>query len=380
MKNKQTKFRVLITGGDSGGHIYPLMAVVAELQTLASNQAVDLEVRYAGTYGAFKQYIEENDVRVQKIAGSKMRRYFSPMNFVDIPKFAWSIMQALWKIYWFMPNVVFSKGGVGSLPVVLVARFYRIPVVVHESDAIPGLNNRISAKFADTIAVSFSKAGEYLQGKNIVLTGGPVRKYLLSEDVSKERAKGFFGFKTDEPLILVLGGSQGAQQINDLILDTLKELLNFSQVFHQTGKTNYEAVLSEAQVALKGLSEPIKDRYKAMDYFEKDLRLALRAADLVISRAGAGFIFEIAAFGAPSLLIPLSGSANNHQEANAIEYQKAGATIVMEPNNLLPHLFVENVKNLLNNPTELEKMKQGAISFYKPTAASNLAEIVLKYK
>ncbi|MDD5710956.1 MAG: UDP-N-acetylglucosamine--N-acetylmuramyl-(pentapeptide) pyrophosphoryl-undecaprenol N-acetylglucosamine transferase [Candidatus Colwellbacteria bacterium] len=380
MSARQKKFRVLITGGGTGGHIYPLTAVVVELQTLAAQHAINLDIRYFGAYGAFRPYLEENDVRVSKIADSKFRRYFSPMNLIDIPKFIWSLLQAFWKIYWYMPNVVFSKGGGGSLPVVLAARFYRIPVLIHESDAIPGLNNRLAAKSASLVATSFEGAAQYFTNSNIFYTGNPVRKYLLSDDTTQERAKGFFEFNPQEPLILVLGGSQGAAQINDMVLDTLTEILPFAQILHQTGVKNYKNVLAEFRVVSKDLPENLRSRYRAMDYFKKDLRLALRAADLVISRAGAGSIFEMAAFAKPSILIPLPGSANAHQEANAVAYQTTGAAIIMTPDNLLPNLFVENIRNLLESPLRLEKMSQAAINFYKPEAASNLAQVILKYR
>ncbi len=380
MAKKEKKFRVLITGGGTGGHIYPLTAVVAELQTLAAQHTINVEIRYLGACGSFQQYLEENNVRVSKIIGSKLRRYFSPMNIIDIPKFVWSVFQAIWKVYWYMPNVVFSKGGGGSLPVIVAARFYRIPVIIHESDAIPGINNRLAARSADLVVTSFEGAAKYFADKNILYAGNPVRKYLLSDETTQERAKGYFGFNIQEPLVLVLGGSQGAAQINDLILDTLTELLPFSQILHQTGVRNYKSVLAEFQVVSKDLPENLRNRYRAMDYFQKDLRLALRAADLVISRAGAGFIFEIAAFAKPSLIIPLPGSANNHQEANAIEYQNTGATIIMESDNLLPHLFVENIRDLLTSPLKLRKMSQAAGNFYKPEAASNLAQVILKYR
>ncbi|PIR97826.1 MAG: hypothetical protein COT89_02870 [Candidatus Colwellbacteria bacterium CG10_big_fil_rev_8_21_14_0_10_42_22] len=380
MSNKIKNFRVLVTGGGSGGHIYPLAAVVSEIQTLSASQAFDLEVRYIGTCGEFKEYLEQNNIRVQKIVGSKLRRYFSPMNLIDGPKFAWSIFQALWKVYWYMPDVLFSKGGNGSLPVVLASRFYRIPVVIHESDAVPGINNRIASKFADVITVSFGNAAGYFKGKELIHTGGPVRKYLLTDDTTQGRAKGYYGFDINEPLVLVLGGSQGATQINDLVLDTIGDLLGFTQILHQTGKKNHEGVMSELHVALKDLPETYKERYKAIDYFEKDLRIALKAADLVISRAGSGFIFEIAAFGRPSILIPLPKSANNHQEANAIEYQKSGAAMIIEPDNLLPNLFTSNIQKLIQDRATLDRMNKAAVGFYKPEAASNLANIVLRYK
>ncbi|MDD5710726.1 MAG: UDP-N-acetylglucosamine--N-acetylmuramyl-(pentapeptide) pyrophosphoryl-undecaprenol N-acetylglucosamine transferase [Candidatus Colwellbacteria bacterium] len=380
MAKREKKFRVLVTGGGTGGHIYPLVAVVAELQTLAAQHAINMEIRYFGACGSFRQYLEENNVRVARITGSKLRRYFSPMNIIDVPKFVWSLFQAVGKMFWYMPDVVFSKGGVGSLPVVLAARFYRIPIVIHESDAIPGINNRTAAKFANLVGTSFEGAAQYFASQNIFYVGNPVRRYLLADKTTQEQAKGYFSFDTQKPLVLVLGGSQGAAQINDLILDTLTGLLPFCQVLHQTGVKNYKSVLAEFQVVSKDLPENLRNGYRAMDYFQKDLRLALRAADLVISRAGAGFVFEIAAFGKPSLIIPLPDSANNHQEANAIAYQNTGAAIVMEPDNLLPHLFIENIQNLLESPLRLRKMAEAAIGFYKPEAASNLAQAILKYR
>lgn len=380
MAKREKKFRVLVTGGGTGGHIYPLVAVVAELQTLAAQHAINMEIRYFGACGSFRQYLEENNVRVAKITGSKLRRYFSPMNIIDIPKFVWSLFQAVGKMFWYMPDVVFSKGGEGSLPVILAARFYRIPIVIHESDTIPGINNRMAAKFADLVGISFEGTAQYFASQNIFYAGNPVRRYLLADKTTQEQAKGYFGFDTQKLLVLVLGGSQGAAQINDLILDTLTGLLPLCQVLHQTGVKNYKSVLAEFQVVSKDLPENLRNGYRAMDYFQKDLRLALRAADLVISRAGAGFIFEIAAFGKPSLIIPLPDSANDHQEANAIAYQNTGAAIVMEPDNLLPHLFIENIQNLLENPLRLRKMAEAAVGFYKPEAASNLAQAILKYR
>src|SRR3989344_987787 len=173
------RFRVLTTAGGTAGHIYPIVAVVSELQTMAAEQQVNLEVRYLGAYGPFKGFLQENNIKVQKVANSKLRRYFAWQNFVDGPKFVWSVLQSLWKIYWFMPDVLFSKGGPGSLAVVLVARFYRVPVIVHESDAISSITTQITSKFADVVAVSFASLTGEFPNKEVIYTGNPVRKYLL---------------------------------------------------------------------------------------------------------------------------------------------------------------------------------------------------------
>jgi len=373
------RFRVLTTAGGTAGHIYPVAAVVAELQTMAAEQQVNLEVRYLGAYGPFREFLQQNNIRVQRVANSKLRRYFAWQNFIDVPKFIWSIFQALWKIFWFMPNVLFSKGGPGSLAVVLAARFYRIPIIVHESDAVPSVTTNITSKFADTVAVSFaSTVGQFTQ-KEVIHTGNPIRKYLLTDPISKEKGRGYFGFNPHAPLLLVLGGSQGSTSINDFILDVLPELLQSVQVLHQTGKEDYERVVHEARVALEKLPEEVQRKYKAIDYFEKDIRIAYQGADLVVSRAGASHTCEISAFGKPSILIPLPLAANDHQRANAMEYQKAGAAIVMEQDNLLPHVFLNNVVGLLTNPAKLGAMGEAARAFYKSDAASNLAQVILRY-
>lgn len=370
-----------MTGGGTGGHIYPLVAVAAELQVLAGEAGINLDVRYLGSYGPYKELLELNNIRAGKVAESKLRRYFSFSNFIDIPKFAFSILQALFKIFWFMPDVVFSKGGPGALAVVLVSRFYRIPVIVHESDTIPGLTNSISARYAKLVAISFESAAAYFPKKDVVLTGNPIRTYLLNnlDKESKENNKAFLEFDQQLPLILVTGGSQGAAAINEFILDSLPQLLQFTQILHQTGRNNYDSVLTRSE-SMGGLTEEMKARYRPVDYFENDIRTAFVASDLVVSRASAGSIFEIAAFGKPSILIPLPPevAANDHQTANANDYAKNGAAIVMEQDQLTTETFTAKLKDLLANEQELSKMSAAAKNFAKPEAALNLAKIILE--
>ena len=375
------RFRVLMTGGGTGGHIYPLVAVAAELQALARDVGMNLDIRYLGSYGPYKELLELNNIRVGKIAESKLRRYFSFSNFIDAPKFAFSMLQALFKIFWFMPDIVFSKGGPGALAVVLASRFYRVPVIVHESDTVPGLTNLISGRYAKLVAVSFESAAAYFPKKDVVLTGNPIRTYLLNalDKESKENNKGFLGFDPRLPLILVMGGSQGAAAINEFILDNLPRLLPFTQILHQTGRNNYDVTLTRLE-SIGGIAEEIKERYRPVDYFENDIRAAFIASDLVVSRASAGSIFEIAAFGKPSILIPLPPdvAANDHQTANANDYAKNGAALVMEQSKLSSETFAAKLKELLVSEQELSKMSAAAKGFAKPEAALNIAKIILE--
>lgn len=376
---KERKFRVLITGGGTGGHLYPLVSVVTELQILAAQEEINLEVRYLGVVGPYEGLLRENGIHPDWIFSSKLRRYFSLANFIDGPKFIISFFQALWKVFHFMPNVLFTKGGPGALAVVLAARLYRIPVVVHESDTVPGISNLVTAKYAKIITTSFASTAQYFGGREVILVGNPVRRYLFGDPLTQSKAKAFLGFNPNALLVLVLGGSQGAVRINDFILDNLSGLLQITQIFHQTGRANYNSVVGEAAVVGRELPEEMKRRYKAIDYLEKDMHIALEAADLVISRAGSGSIFETAAFGKPSLLIPLpEGVSNTHQENNAREYSAAGAAFIIEEANFLPNLFLDELKNVLTNPTRLAAMSEAAKKFARPDAALKLAQIIMR--
>lgn len=379
--SKKRKTRVLITGGGTGGHLYPLIAVASEIRSIAIEERREIEIRYVGVSGSFRALMEREGIFVRDIVSAKLRRYLSIENFFDVPKLCISFLQAVWFLFWYMPDVVFSKGGPGALPVVLAARWYRIPVVVHESDTVPGLSNRVTSKFAARIAISFESARAYFDdGEKVVLVGNPVRSalFMRDENDTKEHIKRFWGFDPKLPLILILGGSQGAKRINSFILDILKDLLPFTQVLHQTGPTNYKDVLGEMSFLHDSLAPELQNRYKAVDYFDTDIKLALIAADLVISRAGAGSIFELAAFHKPSILIPLPEAAGGHQAKNAYEYAAAGAALVVEESNLLPNMFLGHVRGILGSVQKMQEMETAAGQFYRSDAALNLAKIVLQ--
>ena len=374
--------RILVTAGGTGGHIYPLIAVASEIKAEAFRINQKVRVRYVGAANRnYRRILEENGIKAKSILGSKFRRYFSFSNFVDVPKFFISIIQSLWILYWFMPDVVFSKGGSGSIAVVLVARFYKIPVVIHETDSVPSLTSRVTGRFAKVIAISFESTGGYFGKRKgtLILTGNPVRRDILTVDITHDKAKASLGFDTNLPLMLGLGGSQGAVRINDFILDNLRDFLPTTQILHQTGDKNYDRVVKEFSLIQNGLQEELKSRYKPVGHFEGDIGVAFTACDIVLSRAG-GVLFEIAAFRKPSILVPLPGSANNHQLHNALEYEKSGATIVFEEDNLLPHLFLDRLNRLFNDPNELVAMSKATESFYLPGAAMNLAKIVMTIK
>jgi UDP-N-acetylglucosamine--N-acetylmuramyl-(pentapeptide) pyrophosphoryl-undecaprenol N-acetylglucosamine transferase len=283
-------------------------------------------------------------------------------------------------MFWLMPDAVFSKGGTGAFPVVLAAWFYRVPVMIHDSDAIPGITNLLSSRFARRIAVSFEAAKKYFNPSKTILTGNPVRAELLEKKFSRDQAKEILGFKKDMPLLLVLGGSQGAQRINDFIILTIKETLVRAQILHQTGAANYMEVKNLSRAALMDMptKQEAESRYRAVAYLEDDLPVAMSAADLIVARAGSSSIFEIAAFGKPAILIPILESANDHQRANAYEFAQTGAAVVIEEPNLQPAIFIREVAGILNNPEKAEKMSKASAAFWKPEAADVIAKEVLQ--
>ena len=384
--------RILFTGGGTGGHIYPILAVVEELQAFAAKRNINIDLQYLGAPGNFRKLFIANGVSVSKILSAKLRRYFDLRNFFDFILFPISVIQAFWKVFWIMPDVLFSKGGPGSLPVVIACKFYQIPVVVHDSDSTIGLANKLALSFADRIAVSFISAAEEIVGmqKNakkaesfrakIAFVGNPIRPSLFRGDIlDKQTAKKMLGFESEKPLMLILGGSQGSSTINDFMLNIAGELVKDWQIFHQTGIDNFNSVKGELAVVLKGFGEGEKSQYKIIPYFEKNIKDAYSAADIVISRASAGSIFEIAAFGKPSILIPLSEKVVGvHQIRNAYEYAKTGAAVIVEEENLKPHIFMSQLNKIIGDVDLLKKMSEAARGFSKPDAASKIAEEIIR--
>jgi len=316
---------------------------------------------------------------VRRVAGAKLRRYFSLWNFIDVPKFIWSFLQALAKVYVVMPDVVFSKGGPGTLPVILAARWYRIPVVLHESDSVPSLNTRLAARFSEVICLSFESTGDYFRKRHTLVTGNPIRRELLEHVPTKAQAAAHFKLDAGVPTLLVMGGSQGALPINNFVANNLAALLETVQLIHQAGERNRTQTEIETGAVLRKHPE-LKERYRLYGSLDVlDLKHAFTLADIVLSRAGAG-IFETAAFGKPSILIPLESAANNHQKMNAYQYAGGGtrAVVVEETNFSSFNIVHAQIRNLLESAEKRAAMGEAAKQFAKPDAARRVAEEVMK--
>lgn len=376
--------KILFTGGGTGGHIYPLLAVIDELNRLALVRREKITIKYLGSVGSFGREFESRGAAASEILSSKWRRYFSLKNFIDIPKFIFSFFQSFNGILRFNPDVIFSKGGPGALAVILAGRLRRVPVFIHESDVVPGFTNVFSSRFAEKIFISFEKAAEFFPREKALLTGNPVRRdfFFRTNGAEQEAAKEFFGFAPREPAILVLGGSQGAAGINDFILKNLKVMLDFTQIIHQTGRSHFEKVKKEAEAILRVGSDVDRKRYFPRGYFgeTEELKKALAAADVVVSRAGSGAIFEAAAAAKPAILIPLKEAANGHQELNADEYAETGAAAAIRENDLTSDVFLRRLREILGAPELKKKMSEAAKNFSKPDAAKTIAAALLGIK
>lgn len=370
------KLRIAFTGGGTGGHIYPLLAVAQEVKKQLNQQGTEYELYYFGSPEQYAQDFVKNNIKIVKIVSFKIRRYFSVENIIDFIKFPVALIQAMFKMLIIMPNAVFSKGGTGAVAVVFAAWFYRVPVFIHESDSVPGRSSNASVGMSKRVAVSFQKTLEYLKGNKVALTGNPVRSFLLepAEDMTQEKAKRIFGFDPVIPLILVLGGSQGSVRINEFMIDNAKEFIGKYQVFHQVGPQNFSQFKNELAVATEHFISAERARYKIVDFLQKEIKEAMIAADVIISRAGSGAIFEIALFKKPSILIPLGDSASDHQKYNAYEYARNGACVVIEESNLTPAVFFGQLNAILENKNKYSVMSSAAGVFAKPDAAMVIAK------
>lgn len=378
--------KVLFTGGGTGGHVFPIIAVVREIRKLQFSvpEKEKLKLFYIGPKDPFGEiFLSQEEIKVKSVLAGKVRRYLtSPallQNFIDIFfKVPVGIFQSLFYIFFLGPDLIFSKGGYGSIPVVFAGWIFGVPIFLHESDVAPGLANKILGRFSTLIFVSFPKT-EYFSTSKTALVSNPIRRELL--EGSEKEAKRIFRLKKEEnrPLILILGGSQGAQRINDLVLNILPEFLKDFEVIHQCGEKNFKQVRVETDIIMKKNKEQQKYYHLYPFLREGEIKHAYRVCDLVVCRAGSASIFEISAFGKPSILIPLPEAAQNHQIQNATAYAQEGAAIIIEETNLTPHFFLSRLKSLFSRPEDLIKMQEGAIQFSKPEAAKRIAQNIIDY-
>jgi len=366
--------KILFTGGGTGGHFYPIIAVAEAVQDLVhEKRLLEPELYYAAPDPYDRDMLTANAITFVPASAGKLRRYFSIGNFFDLFKTGWGITRSVVRIFFLYPDVVFGKGGYTSFPTLLAARMFRIPVVIHESDAVPGRVNKWAGKFAEKIAVSFEEAAAYFPKERVVFTGNPVRSSIQHPE--PEGAYEFLKLEREVPIILVLGGSQGATALNEAVLAALPQLVEKYQVVHQTGRANIDDMTGRANIVLK--NSPHQERYKPFGYLDDlAMRMSAGAASLIISRAGST-IFEIAVWGLPSIVVPLPSAAEDHQTKNAFAYARTGAAVVIEQNNLTAGILVSEASRIIDDPKLAQTMGAAAKRFAHNDAARAIAEILI---
>lgn len=374
--------KIIFTGGGSGGHFYPIIAIAESLRDVIKEQKlIEPQLYFLAPEPYNEGALYNNGIIFKKITAGKKRMYKSSLNILDSIKTFFGIIGATWTIFWIFPDVIFSKGGYGAFPVVVAARILGIPLIIHESDSAPGRVNAWSGKFAKKIAVSYEDAAKYFDHKDrVAWTGNPVRQEIIMK--ANEGGHEFLNLNEGLKTILILGGSLGAKKINEAILDIIPDLLEKYQVVHQTGAQNFKEVKETVEFAVE--DERLLARYKPFPYLNDiAMRTSAGIADLVITRAGST-LFEIANWQIPAIVIPITESNADHQRKNAYAYARAGGGIVIEENNLQSTVLKQEIERILETEELQADMKEGAKHFAKPDAAKTVAnaiiEVILKHE
>ncbi len=323
--------KIILTGGGTAGHVTPNLALLPALQELG------YEIHYIGSkQGIERKLIENAGIPYDAISSGKLRRYFDLKNFSDPLRVVKGYLEALKLMKKYKPDVVFSKGGFVSVPVVLAAKHYKVPTIIHESDMTPGLANKICIPSARKVCCNFPETLPYLPEDKAVLTGSPIRAEILQGD----RLAGlkYSGLSPEKPVILIIGGSLGSVKVNTAVRSILPRLLQQFQIIHICGKGNLDESLIHT------------DGYVQYEYVDAPLKHLFAAADLMISRAGANSICEILALRKPNLLIPLSAAASRgDQILNAKSFCKQGFSSVLEEENLTDDTLYQAITDLYTN-------------------------------
>lgn len=371
--------KVVLTGGGSGGHFYPLIAVAEAMEKIGEEKKlIEPEWYYIGPEPFDPPALQEHNITYLPSPAGKVRRYPSMLNVLDMFKTAWGVMQSISQLFRIFPDVVFSTGGFAAFPTLYAAKVLGIPVVIYDADSKPGRVSLWAGKFARWIALGHPDAAGAFpkrQESKIARTGHPIR--LEIEKPVPEGGHTFLHLDASVPTIFVIGGSQGARAINEVVLDALPTLVERYNVVHQTGTTNLKEVSGIAGVVLKNSRYP--ERYRSFGLLNTlAIRMTAGISDIVISRAGNGSIFEISSWGIPAILIPIPKDVSHDQTENAFSYARAGAAIVIEQENLVPHVLVAEIDRLMGDKEMRVKMHNAALTFARPDAAMKIANIIIE--
>jgi UDP-N-acetylglucosamine--N-acetylmuramyl-(pentapeptide) pyrophosphoryl-undecaprenol N-acetylglucosamine transferase len=375
MKDKAGAMRILISGGGTGGHIYPALAVGRVLR-----ERYGAELLYLGDVNGLEtQIVPGHGIPFTGITAGKLRRYLSPGALSDLARVPVGIRQAIAVVGQFRPHVAFTTGGYVAVPAGIAAWRYRVPLLMHQQDASPNLANRLLTPFAARISVSFPESLRYFPRRRTTLAGNPVREEIVrAADESAPSLKASFGFDPLAPLLLVTGGSQGARHLNQVVAACLTEILPRAQVLHLSGERTYEETLAAAEPHFAQHPE-WRSRYSLRQYLSSRMAEALAASDLVLCRSGAATLAELAVLGKPSILVPLPpGFTGSPQGVNAAMFRQAGAAEIILDKDLTGERLMAVLGTLLDNAARRKLMASAAQALGQPEAADTLADAVVE--
>lgn len=352
--------KVLLTGGGTGGHIYPALSVA---RCLAGD-----ELLYVGTAeGPEAQIVPEHGVPFQPVPSRKLSRRGAPHQLVGaLAVNAWGVLAAMGLLRRFRPDVVLGTGGYASAAMMFAAGLLRFPTVIHEANSVPGRANVLLSKLATRIALTYAATESYFPRGKTIVTGMPVREDLLTADPAPARSK--YGLHADQPTLLICGGSQGAESLNRAVLEALPELGQSGlQVVHQTGKDKYAKVLEQV-----GTPPPFYHPFA----FEDQMPSLLAASSLVLCRGGSSTLAEVMALGLPAIVVPLASAVGDHQTGNAKALVAEGAAVLVKDAELNGARLLDEVRGILNDPPGFEKMRAASRRLGRPDAARRVADLL----
>jgi UDP-N-acetylglucosamine--N-acetylmuramyl-(pentapeptide) pyrophosphoryl-undecaprenol N-acetylglucosamine transferase len=360
--------RILLAGESTAGQLAPLVVVYNSLREKTKQLSLHdpVEFMLISTESDFlKAFVTNTEIKYEALDEEKENQktsiFTSTKNFTKI----------LFSVFKYMPDVIFVKGGFVSLPVAVAGKILHIPVVLHESDAEPRDIDKFIAHFAKRIAVSFKSTEKLYPSGKVFFSGNPVNTNVAGADREESRKK--FMIDGDKPVLFIMSGGKGEKTINNMLLETLPELLTKYEIIHQCGIDDYEDIKRQVQK----MNVPFMDDYHLFPFLKQTLANAYAACDLVVSRAGANTVAEIMLVGKPSILVPLSSGSDN-QNKNAFFYAETGAAIMINEKNLKPHLFMETVDNLFTSKLKIMEMIRAARQLAHPEAADVVADEIIK--
>ena len=367
--------KILVSGGGTGGHIYPALAVASLLE-----KQYKAEVLYLGSDdGLENELAPAAGFPLTVIKAGKLQRYVSWSTVTGMARVPVGITQAVGIIRKFRPDVVFTSGGYVAVPAGLAARLNGVPLLMHQQDVPPNLSNRLIAPLATRISVAFADSLSYFPARKTLQMGNPVRQEILDmRKVSPQQARRQLELDAELPLLLVTGGSQGARHLNQVVCRTLPDLLPYCQVLQISGKLLLQETRELSEQAMAELDAGLRQRYRLVPYLNEEMPAALQAAELVLCRSGAATLSELAVLGKPSILVPLPPAiGSSPQEANAGMFGRSGAAQVIKDADLKRELLVDRVKSIFTSNTLLQSMAEAVRTFARPDATQDIvAEVV----